>query len=245
MEYKVMISEFEGPLDLLLHLIKESSIEIFDIEVEVITKQYLDYIHQMEQMNLNVASEYLTLAAELIEMKSSSLLPRRKVENDDEYEEDPREKLIQRLLEYERYKEITPKLYELEQQRKEYFSKGPESLKEYTSIDTEAPQLDIDLHDLLEAFKRMLERKELDQPLQTKVTKKEYSVSVRSNEIRKLLKEKKKIAFYELFEVVTKDYVIVTFLSILDLARKQELCITQDRNFNQIILALKGSETYE
>lgn len=78
MEYKVMISEFEGPLDLLLHLIKESSIEIFDIEIEKITEQYLDYIHQMETMNLNIASEYLSMAAELMEIKSSSLLPRKK-----------------------------------------------------------------------------------------------------------------------------------------------------------------------
>ena len=90
----------------------------------------------------------------------------------------------------------------------------------------------------------MLERKELEKPLQTKVTKKEYSVSARSNEIRRLLKEKKKIEFEELFELVTKEYVIVTFLSILDLARKQELNITQDRNFNNIILELKGSETH-
>ena len=91
----------------------------------------------------------------------------------------------------------------------------------------------------------MLERKELEKPLQTKVTKKEYSVSARSNEIRNLLKNKKKVEFYELFEVVTKDYVIVTFLSILDLARKQELYITQNRNFNRITLELKGSDAHE
>ncbi len=245
MEYKVMISEFEGPLDLLLHLIKESSIEIFDIEIEKIAEQYLDYIHQMEKMNLNIASEYLSMAAELIEIKSSSLLPRKKIETEDEYEEDPRERLIERLLEYQKYKEITPKLHELEQQRHEFYSKEPESLKEYVNIDSEEVNLDIDLNDLLDAFKKMLERKELDKPLQTKITKKEYSVSVRSNEIRNLLKEKKKVEFYELFEIVTKDYVIVTFLSILDLARKQELSITQNKNFNQITLELKGSEIHE
>lgn len=240
-----MISEFEGPLDLLLHLIKESSIEIFDIEIEKIAEQYLDYIHQMEKMNLNIASEYLSMAAELIEIKSSSLLPRKKIETEDEYEEDPRERLIERLLEYQKYKEITPKLHELEQQRHEFYSKEPESLKEYVNIDSEEVNLDIDLNDLLDAFKKMLERKELDKPLQTKITKKEYSVSVRSNEIRNLLKEKKKVEFYELFEIVTKDYVIVTFLSILDLARKQELSITQNKNFNQITLELKGSEIHE
>lgn len=240
-----MISEFEGPMDLLLHLIKESSIEIFDIQIEQIAEQYLDYIHHMEELNLNIASEYLTMAAELIEMKSNYLLPKRVVEDQDDYEEDPREKLIQKLLEYQKYKEVTPKLQELEEQRKEYFSKEPETLQEYRDVSTDVVDLGIDLNDLLEAFKKMLERKELDQPLQTKITKKEYSVSARSNEIKKLLKEKKRVEFQELFEVVTKEYVVVTFLSILDLARKQELYITQNKNFNQIVLELKESERCE
>ncbi len=245
MEYKVMISEFEGPLDLLLHLIKDASIEIFDIEIGKVTEQYMEYIHCMETMNLNIASEYLTMAAELIEMKSSGLLPKRDIDLEDEYEEDPRERLIERLLEYQRYKEVTPKLQELEEQRHEYYSKNPESLKEYVDISYENVDLDIGLEDLLEAFKKMLERKELEKPLQTKITKKEYSVSARSNEIRLLLNRKKRIEFHELFEIVTRDYVIVTFLSILDLARKQELCISQDHNFNQIVLEAKGSDAGE
>lgn len=240
-----MISEFEGPLDLLLHLIKDASIEIFDIEIGKVTEQYMEYIHCMETMNLNIASEYLTMAAELIEMKSSGLLPKRDIDLEDEYEEDPRERLIERLLEYQRYKEVTPKLQELEKQRHEYYSKNPESLKEYVDISYENVDLDIGLEDLLEAFKKMLERKELEKPLQTKITKKEYSVSARSNEIRLLLNRKKRIEFHELFEIVTRDYVIVTFLSILDLARKQELCISQDHNFNQIVLEAKGSDAGE
>lgn len=240
-----MISEFEGPLDLLLHLIKDASIEIFDIEIKTITDQYLEYIHGMEMLNLNIASEYLTMAAELMEMKSSSLLPKKEIQTEDEYEEDPRERLIQRLIEYQRYKEVTPKLQELEMQRQEYFSKEPESLKEYKDISSEEINLEFDLNDLLEAFKKMIERRELDRPLQTKVTKKEYSVSVRNNEIRRILKKKKKVEFHELFEIVTKEYVIVTFLSILDLARKQELNIIQNHNFNKIILELRGSENNE
>lgn len=245
MEYRVMISEFEGPLDLLLHLIKESSIEIFDIEIETIAHQYLEYINEMETMNLNIASEYLTMAAELMEMKSNSLLPRRSEEMEDDYEENPREILIQRLLEYQRYKEITPTLHELEQQRHEYFSREPENLKEYSQISTNTIKVDFELCDLLEAFKKMIDRKELERPLQTKVTKKEYSVNARSNEIRKLLNEKKRIEFYELFEIVTKEYVVVTFLSILDLARKQEIYITQEQNFNCIVLALKEGDACE
>lgn len=245
MEYKVIISEFEGPLDLLLHLIKESSIEIFDIQIETITTQYLDYIHCMEQLNLDIASEYLIMAAELIEMKSSSLLPKKVVENEDELEPDPRENLIERLLEYQKYKEMIPKFHQLEEKRQQYYSRKSESLTEYYDICSDSVDLGIGLEDLLSAFRNLLEKKQLEKPLQTTVTKKEYSVNVRSNEIRRLLKEKKKIEFQELFEIVTKEYVIVTFLSILDLARKQEVEIKQDYNFEQIVLALKGSEVCE
>lgn len=245
MEYKVIISEFEGPLDLLLHLIKESSIEIFDIQIETITTQYLDYIHCMEQLNLDIASEYLIMAAELIEMKSSSLLPKKVVENEDELEPDPRESLIERLLEYQKYKEMIPKFHQLEEKRQQYYSRKSESLIEYYDICSDSVDLRIGLDDLLSAFRNLLEKKQLEKPLQTTVTKKEYSVNARSNEIRRLLKEKKKIEFQELFEVVTKEYVIVTFLSILDLARKQEVEIKQNYNFEQIVLALKGSEACE
>ena len=105
MEYSVKINEFEGPLDLLLHLIKESNIKIEDIKIDEITKQYLDYINKMEEMNLDIASEYLVMAAELIEMKSNNLLPK-KEEKELVEEEDPKEELIRRLLEYESYKKL-------------------------------------------------------------------------------------------------------------------------------------------
>ena len=106
MEYRVTINDFEGPMDLLLHLVKENNIDIVELNVESITEQYLNYIKEAEELNLDIASEYLTLAAELIEIKSISLLPK-KVVLEDEYEEDPREKLIQRLIEYQKYKEVT------------------------------------------------------------------------------------------------------------------------------------------
>lgn len=241
MNYNVTIDKFEGPLDLLLHLIKQSDLDIFDISIEEITKQYLDYINAMEKMNLNIASEYLVMAAELIEIKSSTLLPRNKEEVDDEYEENPREKLINRLLEYQRYKEVTETFKNLESSRKEIYTKAPSDLKEFVNKEQTLSN-DVSLDDLMEAFNKFLNRKELEKPLNTKITKKEYSVSVRSTEIRKILKEKKKVLFEELFEILTKEYVVVTFLSILDLARKQEIEISQENNFNKIILKLKESE---
>lgn len=239
MDYKIMINEFEGPMDLLLHLIKKSDINICDISIEEITKQYLDYINEMEKLDLDIASEYLIMAAELIEIKSSILLPKQEV-NEDEYEEDPREKLIRRLIEYKQYKEKLPEFKQLEIDRKQMYSKEPSDLSNFKIIDENIDLGDIGINDLMEAFNKFLERKKLEQSLNTKITKKEYSVSERSTEIKNILKNKKKIEFEELFEEVNKDYIVVTFLSILTLAKKQELKITQDNNFSKIILSLRG-----
>lgn len=235
MEYKVMINEFEGPMDLLLHLIKKSDIDIFDIKVDEITNQYMDYLHAMQEMDLNIASEYLVMAAELIEIKSSMLLPRPKVE-EDEFEEDPRENLIQRLLAYKQYKEVTSDFRALEEDRKQYYTKEVSDLREYATNDNEVHMGDVSLTDLMEALQKFLQRKELDKPLNTKITKKEYSVTARSQEIRNVLKKKKKVSFEELFDIYSKEYVVVTFLSILDLARKHELKIIQNDNFDKIMI---------
>jgi len=243
MDILFKIQDFAGPLDLLLHLIKQSDIDIFDIRIEEITKQYLDYIEAMENLNLNIASEYLVMAAELIEMKSSILLPKNKIETDDEYEIDPREQLINRLLEYKQYKEITKDFKELEEARKEIYTKVPSNRKNYMD-DTTVNIKDVSLDDLVNAFQKFLERKDLEKPLNTKITKKEYSVHVRSTEIKDILKKKKKVEFKELFDNYSKDYIVVTFLSILDLAKKQELDIKQKSNFDEIYLTLKECEQW-
>lgn len=241
MEYKFLINDFEGPLDLLLHLIKKNNVDICDIKISDITKQYLDYLEEMENLDLNIASEYLALAAELIEMKSLVLLPKPEF-SDDEYEEDPRENLIKRLIEYKKIKESTPKLKELEEERKKLYTKVASNMKQYQDENQKPDFNDIDLDCLLNVFSKFLERKEEEKPLNTKITKKEYSVSKRSREIKSLLKTKQKINFEELFEIQTKEYIVVTFLSILALAKKQELIIKQDNNFSNIILSLRGCE---
>jgi len=241
MDYKIEINNFEGPLDLLLHLIKESEVDICDINIEEITNQYLNYINKMEELNLNIASEYLVMAAELIEIKSSTLLPKHHVETDDEYEEDPRNQLINRLLEYERYKNITSSLKEFEQERGKVFSKEP-----YDLTNVIEPSKDIDenfkIEDLAEALNKMLARQELDKPLNTKITSKEYSVAERSSQIMQILRVKKKIEFTELFDIREKDYIVVTFIAILNMAKRGEIDIKQDKNFESIMLEAKDSE---
>lgn len=238
MKYEVNINEFEGPLDLLLHLIKKSNISINEISIDEITKQYLEYINKMEELNLDIASEYLVMAAELIEIKSSSLLPRQEIE-EDEFEEDPKEKLIKRLLEYEQYKNLTGTFKELEEYRKEIYTKEPDNMLEYKDSNDNI-DYGVDLNDLIEAFSKFLKEKELDKPLATKVSTKEYSVGKRSFEIRNILKKKKKIEFSELFDICTKEYVVVTFLAILAMSRKQEIDIEQESNFKNIIIKEKG-----
>ena len=240
MDYKIKINEFEGPMDLLLHLVKKADIDIIVINVEKIINQYLDFINQMKQMNLDIASEYLVMASELIEMKSLSLLPIEKNEEDD-YVEDPREQLIKRLIEYQKYKKITPLFKDLEEERGKEFSKIMSDLTEFKK-NNEVSLDDIELNDLLLAFQEFLKRKQLEKPLNTKITTKEYSVKKRNTEIKKILQEKKKVSFEELFDEYNKSYYIVTFLSILDLAKKQDIKIKQEDNFSKIFLSLKDSD---
>lgn len=240
MEYKVTIENFDGPLDLLLHLIKENDIDIYDIKIEEITKQYLDYIQAMKDLNLSIASEYLVMASELVEMKSKMLLPKRKELDKDEYEEDPREILIERLLNYKKYKEVTQEFKNLEMTRKLIITKEPVNLSFYAK--QEDKNDDLSLSDLIEAFNVIIERKMLDRPISTKITKKELSLSDKITSIKKILSSKKKINFEELFDVPTKEEVIVSFLSVLEMIKKDEIIVKQDSNFNTIIISLKEGD---
>ena len=238
MQYNFVINDFEGPLDLLLHLIKTSKMDIYDLSIEEITKQYLDFIKSMKELNLDIASEYLVMASELIEIKSKLLLPNNKDLDEDEYEEDPREALINRLLEYKKYKDMIDTFKELESSRKDIFTKEPINLSNYTDSEIKNNG-EISLEDLLEALNEFLKRKEDEKPRETKITKKELSVTDRTVQIRSILKSKKKVSFFDLFEVKTKEYVVVTFLSILEMAKFGEISIIQENNFNNIIISSK------
>lgn len=239
-KYVVTIDNFDGPLDLLLHLIKEQDIDIYDIKIEDITKQYLDYIRHMKELNLEIASEYLVMASELIEMKSKMLLPKKKEKEDDDYEEDPRELLIERLLAYKRYKEVTSEFKDLELTRKMVFTREPDNLNRYVKEDENSEELGV--ADLIDAFNNLLKRKELDRPIATKITKKELSVTEKVNKIKNILRNKKKINFEDIFEVSTKEEVIISFLSVLEMVKKDEILLTQEGNFKKIVISLKEGE---
>ena len=229
MEFRV--DGFEGPLDLLLHLIKKNKMDIFDIEINLITEQYLKYINNMEKVNLEI-SEYLVLASELIEIKAKMLLPKKKQEMEIE-EEDPREELVNKLLEYQAYKEISKDLKEKEELRSEIYTKAPEKYSNYQEEETTFEGGSVDL--LIDAFKKFLIRKEEEKPLNTKVTKKGISVSSRRHEIKNLLKEKGKVSFYQMFSIRSREYIVVTFLAILEMAKNKELIIHQEGIYDEII----------
>ena len=235
MTYNFCINDFEGPLDLLLHLIRSSKMDIYDINIESITKQYLSFIEDAKDLSVDDASEYLVMAAELIHLKSKILLNKKSdVEEDDEgYELNSEEDLRNKLLEYEKVKELTSTFHELEDKRSD--------LKEYKTEDTSLDP-EIDLDDLINAFELFLERQKLNKPLNTKITKKELSVTDRTRQIRHILKEKGRVEFTSLFEELTKPYVIVTFLSVLEMSKNNELMITQDKTFGSITLEMKGSK---
>ena len=233
MEYNFIINDFEGPLDLLLHLIKTSKMDIYDIKINEITKQYIDFIDKMKELNLTIASEYLVMASELTLIKSKMLLPRNDLELE---EEDPRENLVNRLVEYQKYKEMIEDFKILEQERKDIFTKEPINLKDITDEKVKNDG-EITLDDLMKALENFLKRKEYEKPLETKKKKKELLVSERTKEIKDILKTKKRVSFFELFQIKTKEYVVVTFLSILEMAKLGELKITQENNFNNIIVS--------
>ncbi len=231
MEIDFKINDFEGPLDLLLYLIKQNKMNILDIEIEKITDQYIAYLDKMEEMNLEITSSYLVMASELLYIKSKMLLPKKEEEESEEEEEDPRENLVNRLLEYQTYKDISNVLKNKEELRSEIYTKAPENIKNYIE-DDEKINSDVTLDDLVNAFKKFLERKEEEKPLKTKVTEKEIKVSDRKKSIKDILKTKKHISFFSLFESYNKEYIIATFLAVLELAKEGDLKIVQKNLFD-------------
>ena len=231
------INDFEGPLDLLLHLIRSSKMDIYDINIESITRQYLEFINSNKDLSMDDSSEYLVMAAELIHLKSKLLLNEDE-EDDDEYELNSEEDLRTRLLEYEKIKGITDSFKELEDKRSEFYTKLPSDLSEYKKEET-IFYGENDLDDLINAFELFLSRQKLNKPLNTKIMKKELSVKERTHQIRNILKTKKNCKFEELFEEFTKPYVVVTFLSILEMAKNNEILIKQDGNFGEISIEMK------
>ena len=230
----IEVNDFNGPLDLLLHLIKTSKMDIYDIDIKVITKEYIDYINNNKELTIDACSEYLVMASELIHLKSKQLLNKNNEEEENEYEINNEEELRNRLLEYQKIKEIASDFRELETKRGNVYTKLPENLNEFRK--NKELNSDITLDDLLSAFQEFLKRKRLEEPLNTKVTKRELSVEERIKSIRQIIKVKGKVNFLDLFDDISKPYVIITFLSILNMTKNKEIKLSQTNNFGEIYI---------
>lgn len=231
----IKINDFDGPLDLLWHLIKAHKMDIYDINIEKITKEYLSYVNEHKELTIDGASEYLVMASELIHLKSKLLLNKNDEEEDAEYEINTEDDLRNRLIEYEKLKAAADRLVELEDKRKEVLTKLPSNLSEYADKSVKLSS-DITLDDLLKAFEGYLNRKKLDEPVNKAVTKRELSVEDRCLSIKSYLHNRGKINFLDLFDEVDKPYVIVTFLGILNLVKSREAVISQEYNFGDIYI---------
>ena len=236
MEYKFHINDFDGPLDLLLHLVKESKMDIEKINTTQIIEQYLDFINSMEELNINIASEYLVVASSLLHLKSKMLLNIKDEEDtEEEYNITSEEDLKNKLKEYEKYKILTSDFKVLEEKRNEVFTKLPDNLLEYKESKGLEKGL-FSIEDLINALKTLHQREELSKPINTKITKRELSVEDRTKDIREILNNKSKVNFLDLFNEYTTEYIVVTFLSILTMSKNKEINIIQEDNFSPILI---------
>ena len=212
------LERFEGPLDLLLHLIKKNEVSIYEIPIALITEQYLAYLSLMQELNLDVASEFLVTAATLIHIKSRQLLPRPETAEEVDGEElDPRDALVQRLLEHQRFKAAAELLHERETLRNAQWTR-PDARIEAIAGEEVEPELDVDLFGLLAAFRRVLERTKA-QPV-VPLPPEQISIEQRIEQLLERLERIDACGFEELFDdAATRGQVIVTFLAILEMIR--------------------------
>ena len=236
MDYIINIDEFEGPLDLLLHLVKTSKVDISVMNTTKIIEGYLEYINKWQDLNIDIASEYLVMAAELLHLKSKMILNiTDESDEEDEYSINSEEELKQKIMDYEKYKNLVPIMNELKEEREEYYTKLPENVSNFYDANTNTIN-GLSIIDLQKALERALKREQKMKPVNTKITQKEISVTDKIKNIRNILKEKKKVNFIDMFDSFDKTMVVVTFLAILDMSKNGEIVLTQEDNFSNILL---------
>ena len=240
MDYRIRLELFEGPLDLLLYLIKRDELNICDIPIMKITQQYLDYLNLMEDLNLDIAGDFLVMAATLMQIKSRMLLPPDPAGLETQ-EEDPRAELVRRLLEYQAFKEAAERFRELESKQSGVFGRfGSEP--EYKDDDVSFG--DVSLFDLLSAFAKVLKSINEDKPHE--ILKDEYTVADKIHDIVERLKSETTVKFSRLFRAAkNKLEAITTFLAILELIRLKKVLIVQDEQFGEIEISKNSNFVLE
>ncbi|MCM8800501.1 MAG: segregation/condensation protein A [Candidatus Omnitrophica bacterium] len=236
MAYKIKLEIFEGPLDLLLYLVKKNHLNIYDIPIAEVTEQYMQYLNLMQLLDLNIAGEFLVMAATLMEIKSRMLLPPDEMQTLVQTEEDPRAELVKRLLEYERFKEIANNFKEREANQQQVFRR-PTALvdKEGLFKEEEEVYFEASIFDLIDAFSKAL--KEISKELFYEVVKDEFTIEEKIHDILHLLLVRTSVSISELFnKAKNKIEIIVIFLAILELIRLKEIIAYQKGLFQEILI---------
>jgi segregation and condensation protein A len=241
--FRLEIAAFEGPLDLLLHLIQSHELDILDLPIAFITEKYLAYLKTMQQLALDVVSEYLVMAATLAHIKSKMLLPVAPAEQDDaddEPEEDPREALVRRLLEYQKYKQAAENLASRGMAGRDIFLRGAPAAE----AKGEAPLGGMTLFHLLDAFNRVLKRANAD--FSREISAERVTIQDRIQELLDLLAEQRRITFEQLFEGYVTNYdIVVTFLAMLEMGKQKLLRVYQSEPYAPIYLESAVISPYE
>lgn len=242
MAYSIKLDSFEGPLDLLLHLIDKAEVDIYDIPIADITEQYLATIDTMQQLQLDVASEFVVMAATLLSIKSKMLLPKKEEHvfqpflDMDVEEVDPREELVSRLLEYKRYKLLAEQLREMEIGRNQVFTRPAENLSPYVREEDHTVK-DVTLYDLINALEKLAKKTKEKEPI-TKVSRDEVSIKDRMREIRDLVRVGGgMVRFYQLFtKGASRSEIVTTFLALLELMKGKHITCIQNQLFQDIMI---------
>jgi segregation and condensation protein A len=232
--YKVKLESFEGPLDLLLYLIRKNEVNIYDIPIAAITEQYLAFIPLMEELNLDVAGEFLVMAATLIHIKSKMLLPRPETAQDSFLEEeDPRDELVRRLLEHQKFKQAAEVLHDREQARSAQFTRPDSRVADAVSDEYE-PELEVDLFSLLAAFRGVLTR--ASRRSRMVLPPERISIEERIQQLLGRLSETQACGFEDLFEDGdgSRGFMIVTFLAMLEMIRLKLIRVFQSGSLGAI-----------
>ena len=245
-ELKLELASFQGPFDLLLHLIKELKVNINDIPMREVTSQYLIYLQNMKELQLDIASEYLVMAASLIEIKSKMLLPIEPIESiEGDYQEDPREVLVQQLLIYQQFQEVSESLEKLEAGRSKKYFRPMSNLAHFSQV-IPLKEDELSLNDLIQAFELTL-RKELDrQPLKREIDNESISVSDKITEIESMLiATSQPLTFNDFIRNGSRNEIITTFMALLELVRKQKILFIQKQAFATIKIIKNESQVFE
>ncbi len=225
--YSVELDIFNGPLDLLLHLIKRNEVNIYDLPIALIIKQYLEYLDFLKDVNLEIVGDYMSMAAELGYIKSRMLLPRIKDEDEDEGQ-DPREELVRQLLEYERYRDAAAELGGMEILGKDVFLAGYDRKEVFGEPAEETEFVKFDLWSLVDAFSNIYESRKKSEIEEISLTPQTYTVEERKSQMIEIMRSRKEVIFEDLFgEDINRMELVVTFLSILELLKDGILDVFQ------------------